>query len=172
LRKIIEGEGVFNMMVKKKMILRDQSGVALVIALIMIIVLTLIGLASTFTSTFEIKLSGNKRGSTDAFYAADSGLQVTIGRIENFNLSQFNPITNRYNPFTDQSNINPTNAVVTIVHDTTQNGPPRSLGSSAMKFDYEHFMIQSTGQDQTELSLIRSTTALEEKVVRLIPSFD
>ena len=52
--------------------LKDQSGTALVIALIMIIVLTLIGLASTFTSTFEISLSGNKRLSTDAFYLAET----------------------------------------------------------------------------------------------------
>jgi hypothetical protein len=52
--------------------LKDQSGTALVIALIMIVVLTLIGLASTFTSTFETSLSGNKRLSTDAFYIAES----------------------------------------------------------------------------------------------------
>jgi hypothetical protein len=51
---------------------KDQTGAALVIALIMIIVLTLIGLASTFTSTFEISLSGNKRLSTDAFYEAET----------------------------------------------------------------------------------------------------
>jgi type IV pilus assembly protein PilX len=52
-------------------IIKNESGVALVVALIMMTVLTLIGLASTFTSTFEIMLSGEKRRSTDAFYAAD-----------------------------------------------------------------------------------------------------
>jgi len=52
--------------------LKDQSGTALVISLIMIVVLTLIGLASTFTSTFETSLSGNKRLSTDSFYIAES----------------------------------------------------------------------------------------------------
>jgi Tfp pilus assembly protein PilX len=52
--------------------LKDQSGTALVVALIMIVVLTLIGLASTFSSTFEISLSGNKRTSTDAFYLAET----------------------------------------------------------------------------------------------------
>jgi hypothetical protein len=53
-------------------ILKDQSGTALVVALIMIVVLTLIGLASTFSSTFEISLSGNKRLTTDAFYDGES----------------------------------------------------------------------------------------------------
>ncbi|MBP1696430.1 MAG: PilX N-terminal [Deltaproteobacteria bacterium] len=52
--------------------LKDQSGTALVISLIMIVVLTLIGLTSIFTSTFETSLSGNKRLSTDSFYIAES----------------------------------------------------------------------------------------------------
>jgi Tfp pilus assembly protein PilX len=56
--------------------LKNQSGTALVIALIMIVVLTLIGLASTFTSTFETSLSGNKRLSTDSFYIAESRTSI------------------------------------------------------------------------------------------------
>ncbi len=61
-------------------IIKDQSGTALVIALIMIVVLTLIGLASTFSSTFEISLSGNKRLSTDAFYNAETRMYTTVPR--------------------------------------------------------------------------------------------
>lgn len=41
-------------------ITKNESGVALVIALVMMTVLTLIGLAASFTSTFEIMLSGEK----------------------------------------------------------------------------------------------------------------
>ncbi len=89
------------MNIKNSSILKNQSGAALVIALIMMIVLTLIGLASIFTSTFEIKISGNKRGSTDAFYSADSGVQVVMARVENFNINAYNPTTHQYNPFTD-----------------------------------------------------------------------
>jgi len=74
------------MWTKNERLRKNESGAALVIALIMIIVLTLIGLASTFTSNFEIKLSGNKRGSTDAFYAADSGAQSVLVHIANFNV--------------------------------------------------------------------------------------
>ncbi len=65
--------------------LNNQSGAALVVALIMIVVLTLIGLASTFTSTFESKLSGHKRESTSAFFAADSGLEAAKANEANFN---------------------------------------------------------------------------------------
>lgn len=150
-------------------LLDDQSGVALVIALIMIIVLTLIGLASTFTSTFEIKLSGIKRGSTDAFYAADSGVQVVSANIDNFDLPG-KYVNNQYNPFTDPSNPNLTNAEVIIYHDTTQSGAPRGSGfSAAGDYGFVHYLIDSTGKDQIELNPIKSTCTVEEKVVRLVP---
>jgi len=64
--------------------LKDRSGVALVIALIMIVVLTLIGLSSTFTSVFETKLSGTKRESTSAYFATDAAAQAVFNRLDNF----------------------------------------------------------------------------------------
>src|SRR5512136_2663601 len=109
---------------RMKTIIRDQSGAALVIALLMMITLTLIGLGSVFTSTFEIKLSGNKRGSTDAFYAADSGVQVLIANIKNFDLPA-KYTNNQFNPFTDPSNPNPTQAKATIYYIPDQYGSPR-----------------------------------------------
>lgn len=155
----------------RKMIprLKDQSGVALVLALIMIVILTLIGLASTYTSTFEMKLSGNKRGTTDAFYAADSGIQVVVANVENFNLPG-KYVDEKYDPFTDPNNPNPTNAIVTITHDITQSGSPRGAQMSATAFGFEHFWIESKGSDQLELSPIRSTCTIEEKIVRLVPT--
>jgi hypothetical protein len=71
--------GVLIMKIKIKS--RDQSGAALVIALIMIVVLSLIGLAATFNSTYEIKLSGNKRVSTDAFYLTETRQNQTVNGI-------------------------------------------------------------------------------------------
>ncbi len=156
-------------------ILKDQSGVVLVIALIMIIVLTLLGLASTFTSTFEIKMSGNKRGATDAFYAADSGVQVAVSNINNFDLPG-RYVSNQYNPFSEKDedsiyyNPNPTNATVLITYDPTQTGAPRGSATSALAVGYEHYLIESTGQDQMDLSLIKSTCTIHQKVVRLVPT--
>jgi len=150
-------------------ILKDRSGAALVIALIMIIVMTLIVLAASFTSHFEIKLGGNKRGATNAFYAAESGVQVTLGRIENFNIpGQY--VGNQYNPFTDLNNPNPTNASVNITFDPIQQGAPRGSGISAISFEFNHYMIEATGKDQIEVSSIKSQCTIQEKVVRLIPT--
>jgi len=150
-------------------VVNNQSGVALVIALVMIIVLTLIGLASTLTSTFEVKLSGTKRGATNAFYAADSGVQVVVARIDNFDLPG-KYVSNKYNPFTDGANSNPTQAQVTIEHDTVQKGAPRGSGFGATgSLGFEHYLIDSTGQDQIEANPLKSSCTVEQKVVRLVP---
>jgi len=149
--------------------IKDQSGVALVLALVMIVILTLIGLASTYTSTFEMKLSGNKRGTTDAFYAADSGVQVIVANVDNFSLPG-KYVDNKYDPFTDPNNPNPTKAKVLIQYDTTQEGSPRGSGFSAISFEFKHFVIDSKGQDQLDLSLVKSAAEIEQKVVRLVPT--
>jgi len=150
-------------------ILQDQSGIALVIALLMMIMLTLIGLGSIFTSTFEVKLSGNKRGSTNAFYAADSGIQVIMANIDNFNLPG-KYVDNKYDPFTDPANSNVTKAAVVITHIPDQHGSPRGSGFSATHFEFIYYVIDSTGQDQIEFSPVKSACTVEQKVVRLVPT--
>jgi hypothetical protein len=163
-------EGARYMVSKTESIVRNQSGAALVIALIMIIVMTLIVLAASFTSIFEIRLAGNKRGSTDAFFAADSGVQIVIANIENFDLPG-KYVGNKYDPFTDPKNTNPTKAQVQINYDGTQSGAPRGMGFSATgNYEFVHYVIESMGKDQIELSPIRSTCTIQEKVVRLVPT--
>ncbi len=157
-------------MIKEQIfILRNPKGAALVIALIMIVAMTLVVLATSFTSNFEIKLAGNKRGSTNAFYSADSGIQVVLGRIENFDLpGQY--VDNKYNPFTDNNNPNPTKASVQMTFNPAQQGAPRGVGISAINFEFNHYMIESMGKDQLEASIMKSQCTIQEKVVRLIPT--
>jgi len=150
-------------------ILTNENGAALVIALMMMIMLTLIGLGSIFTSTFEVKLSGNKRGSTNAFYAADSGIQVIMANIDNFNLPG-KYVDNKYDPFTDPANSNVTKAAVVITHIPDQHGSPRGSGFSATHFEFIYYVIDSTGQDQIEFSPVKSACTVEQKVVRLVPT--
>jgi hypothetical protein len=158
---------------KENSILSNQSGVALVIALIMMVVLTVIALASTFTSIFEIKLSGNKRGSTDAFYAADSGVHVVVSNIANFDLPGKYDSGGKYDytNYNGNTNYNPTNADIIIYHNSTQTGAPRGFGFSATgSYEFMHYLIESKGEDQIELSPIKSTCTIQEKVVRLVPT--
>ncbi len=65
----------------QKSLLSNEKGVALVIALVMLIVLTLIGISSINSSVFEARISGNERFGSSAFYAASGGVMFGISRI-------------------------------------------------------------------------------------------
>jgi hypothetical protein len=175
-------------MAKKRVsLLREEKGAAIVIALIMMIVLTLIGLASTYTSTYEMKLSGNKRGSTNAFYVSDGGAQSVVALLSNFDKSHYSAVASTALPVDLRNesidtrfsspvfslpagvsfNVPPT---VTMYH-TTRTSAPRGLGFSATGgIDYEHFFIDSVGSDQVEVALSKATSEIREKVVRLLPT--
>lgn len=166
------------MATKADPILENESGSALVIALIMMVVLTIIGLASSYTSIFEIKLSGNQRGSTDAFYAADAGINEITTNIANFDLTNsitgkpnYDPVKNTYYPFSDPTNVtpNPTNVVATNTYLPTVSGPPRGTGFSAINLGYAYYQIQCSGHDQASSLASESTTTIQEEVVRLLP---
>jgi hypothetical protein len=169
---------------KSNLIFSNESGAALVVALLMIVVLSLIGLASSSSSTFEIRLSGNKRGATDAFYSADSGLQSVTGSVASFTCTQ-NPTppalpAELVTEGIDLKNTNPTFTLptgysfrdqpqVTVYH-TTVTKAPRGLGLSATAFLYNYYIIDAVGKDQTDVSLTKSNCEIREKVVRLIPT--
>ncbi|MGZ6347172.1 MAG: PilX N-terminal domain-containing pilus assembly protein [Anaerolineales bacterium] len=60
--------------------LADQKGVALVVALVMLLVLTFVGFAAMSLTSFEAKISGNERLYNNAFYASDGGIENFRGR--------------------------------------------------------------------------------------------
>jgi type II secretory pathway pseudopilin PulG len=63
--------------------LNNEKGIATLIALIMVGMLTLIGLAALSTSDDEINIAGNQMNETRAFYAAEAGLEVAAARLHN-----------------------------------------------------------------------------------------
>jgi Tfp pilus assembly protein PilX len=174
---------------KARFPLRDQSGAALVVALIMLICLTVIALASSLTSIFEIKLSGNKRGSTDAFFTADGGIQAVLPTITNFNTStgyiavadtstlpqplRSESIDQKFtNPtFSLPSGITFTDQPTVTIYHTKKEGAPRGSGFSATgSYDFAYFVIDSVGRDQLEVAALKSNSEVVEKVVRLLPT--
>jgi len=59
--------------------LKNQNGVALVIALLIVLVLTLIGINAISTTTFETNIAGNERLYNKAFYTSDAGVDYFFG---------------------------------------------------------------------------------------------
>ena len=58
-------------------IIKNNQGSALVVALLMLVVLTLLGIAATSTSTVELQISGNDKLYKTSFYAADAATEMT-----------------------------------------------------------------------------------------------
>ncbi len=62
-------------------ILRSEKGVALVIALIVLLILTFIGISAISTTTLETSISGNERAGASAFYASEAILEVALNQL-------------------------------------------------------------------------------------------
>jgi hypothetical protein len=58
-----------------KNVLKQQEGMALVIALVMLLILTIIGINAINTTVFETSISGNQRIYNTAFYGGDGGIE-------------------------------------------------------------------------------------------------
>ena len=60
---------------------RGEKGAALILALMMLLILTFIGISSISTTTFETNISGNERVGTGAFYASEAIFQVGLNQL-------------------------------------------------------------------------------------------
>ncbi len=179
------------MATKNKICLQNQSGAALVIALMILVVLTVISLSSSITSITEIKLSGNKRGSTDAFYTADGGVQAAIANLSNFSSSTYTAIpgTGGISPeilnqsvdsflpsgsVTFPAGVTFTTPPTVVIYHETSTGAPVGLGISAVSgtVGFEYYIVDSTGVDQTDTNsdlTLRSRSEIVTTAVRIMP---
>ena len=59
-----------------------QHGTAIIMAILILLVLSVIGVYAVSTSTVETKLAGIERGYQEAFYTADSGEPIGVGIVK------------------------------------------------------------------------------------------
>src|SRR3989304_9219120 len=70
-------------------IIRNEKGIALLVALMVLIMLTLSGMAAILTTTTEVNIAGNEKQATQALYLAEAGVSQVKAFFEN--PSSFNP---------------------------------------------------------------------------------
>lgn len=68
---------------RKRLIIANERGVALVVAVLVMITATFLGIAAVMTSDIEIRISGNQRCMEKAFYAADAGADTGLAWLLN-----------------------------------------------------------------------------------------
>jgi len=62
--------------------LKNEQGSVLVVALMILVLLTIIGISASTTSTIDIQIAGNEKFHKISFYAADGGTQAGIELLE------------------------------------------------------------------------------------------
>ena len=114
-----------------------QSGAALVVGLLLLLVLTVLAISGTNTSTLSLIVAGNAQYSQNAFQAAESGIERSIAG------NEFNP-----DPTLEPERMEGGQERTSFVATTRSqlNGDPRPPlpGSSQAKFSTFHFEIEST----------------------------
>jgi len=116
----------------------DQKGFALVVAMVMLLVLTLIGLSSIFSSVFETQIAGNDRLGQAAFYAAAGGAEVGISNLPgtgSYSGALPNDESYRSGKITDPG---PQNLAF--------KGTIQNRGDDVTMWEYKRFQINAVGQ--------------------------
>jgi len=105
--------------------INSEDGSAILLALIMLILLTLLGMAVTTTSVIEIKISNNDKNYKQRLMEADAGVSWAVARLNQADVSDTNDDDgdgwyefNRLKPY-------PLNFKVTKLSDSS--GPPVSV---------------------------------------------
>lgn len=60
----------------------NQKGSVLVVAMLIMVLLSILGISAIRTATTEVRISANERLHKSAFYAAESGWQVAVGWLD------------------------------------------------------------------------------------------
>jgi Tfp pilus assembly protein PilX len=115
---------------------RARRGAALVTSLMILLVLTILGIAAMRTASLEERMAGNVQEAVYAFEAAESGLNAALNDAANLSLS--GAVENTYSIG---------NAVAETRTEFLQFSPPkRGSGYSATSYDSANFNQRSTGK--------------------------
>lgn len=117
-----------------------QTGTTLVIALILLLVLTVLGVSSINTVTVEERMAANTQEGVRSFQAAEAALSVAFYDPDAFNLNA--PVSGKTPLFSAGNWSAGANYTVTFIG--TSNPPVGSL-YSATRFSAFHFDTASTG---------------------------
>lgn len=67
--------------------LRDNNGSILVVAMLVLLILTLIGIAATNTSNIEMRITGNETAYKSSFYDTDAGVSWAVASLDQWSVS-------------------------------------------------------------------------------------
>ena len=121
---------------RSKLTVRREEGIALITAILLLLVVTVLGLSAMQLGSTEALVSGSFRSAEDAFYAADGGL--------NWVRTAFSYFNGAAQAFPTGGDVVPVSASGNIAPDGT-GPPPAGKGLSAVYFGSQYYQITSVG---------------------------
>lgn len=148
-----------------KKVLRNEDGMAVLVALIMIGMLTLIGLAALSTSDDEVAISGNQLQETRAFYAAEAGLEKAAAALQvEFETTGAPPTTLPEG----SEDVNNCTAAYSTVDDGAATVKTLTVGTLAgLHALVKSFTITSTGENAADAAKVVMSQQFETALIPL-----
>jgi Tfp pilus assembly protein PilX len=123
---------------------RSQEGAALLIAVLILLILTVLGVYAVTTSTLETKITGFHKWHVEAFYAADAGIHYTLATYPYGGMYSGNPTWSFHHDDPD------CDITATYLGSTA---PPVGSGTGVRAgFKAHHYRTNSVGSDSVAIA--------------------
>ena len=151
----------------------DESGFALVIVMVTLLMITILGLNAIMTSSTDIQIAGNERVSTKALFIADAGLNHGIRALRGQNFDTLlTAITGAYNAdvattkfdLINQPSFDGGNYKVYLINDYPND--PGDLGKNMYNSDTNDIVVL-----RSEATYAGITKVIEAKATRIAADF-
>jgi len=141
--------------------LKDERGIALVMALVMLMLMGVLGTIMFKVTDHEMKISRNYSWRQDAFYAADSGVEYAQADANIYTAVGLGTINIPVGGASLASGVSDATGTVMFL---ASGNPPTGMGIDATMFQGNYYLIKVTGTGRSN-----STLGLESSVVRIVP---
>jgi len=142
--------------------LQSQRGVALIMSLVILIILTILGISAMGTASLEEKMSGNTQETTRAFEAAESGLIQALATAGALDLNQKDKTCAATPKLSfNYSAMNASASVCTAFNDFT---PPKRGSGFGSSFEAANFNQGSSG-----LTIVGGKSVVNQGVAQIVP---
>lgn len=148
---------------KQYRIIRDQTGAVLVIAAVMLLILSVIGIYAMGSSIIETKISGQKKFYDSAFNDADGGVDYIRVLNPFASITSANPPTN---PVTYPAPTADYNFTVDVSYLCNAPPPVGSGTGQRAGFRAHHHLVFSTGRDAPQ-AVSNASVTLEMEGYRI-----
>lgn len=146
---------------KTSKILGNERGMALILALIILFLMSVLGTMMFTNSSSETQASRNYRVKQDAFYAAERAIEYARTDVNIYSAVGSGSVNIPLTGISLQAGTSDATGTVTYL---SNGNPPRGSGMDVTEFQANYFAISATGTGP-----VNSRTEVETNVARIIP---